>query len=800
MKQIFKNFLNTLRRYKVSSALNILGLGVAFASLYLIAVQVNYDINYNKNIPDYSSVYELQIKSEMSSGKYSQYLARPITDVIIKSLQGVEKVGIFAPKMANSVYVANKESDNREGLTIKTSIITNDMVDIMGLNIVQGDIEEFKSDTDRNSVIISQSAATKFGVNIGDNLFRPSTERFQKVVAIYRDLSGSGDFCNYNAFENLADSDIDQFSQWSYPHYIKMDKNSPAATMDEIKEKMINYMLSIGFPSDAVDEKFGDANIRLLPTTESYFATDIAQRLESGNKATLYTIISIAIAIILIAFINYINFFFALIPIRIKAVNARKIFGCPRSKLIWSFIFESLGIMLCALIVALSLILLAQDSFIIGFISTSIKLLDNIWLLIVIGTIALCATVIVALYPAYYITSFPAVMAIRSGFASSKAGRFLRYALIGVQFVASITLLTYTLFTQLQYDYFINYDLGIKKSNVLTTDLPGTLTYDIANRDNFSAKLKENSSILDVTYGSGTLVSEIRMGWGRNFGDNTYYFDVYPVSYDFLRFMGISIIEGRDFRTEDEFSTKGNCIFNRTAQEQFGIKIGDTFEGASAPAQIVGIAEDFNHSHLRNTITPFAFFVFGETKWQAPSHIYIRVSPNANIKEVLSYVKEQTEAYSRDFSSKYMEFRYLDEELGESYNIEKQYNALIILFAFVSIIISLMGVFGLVLFETQFRQREIVIRRVNGATVNEILFMINRKFLVIIAICFIIAAPISYLIVDSWLSTFAHHIPIYIWVFVVVLGCVTLVTTAIITLQSLKAANSNPAELIGKNA
>ncbi len=800
MKQIFKNFLNTLRRYKVSSALNILGLGVAFASLYLIAVQVNYDINYNKNIPDYSSVYELQIKSEMSQGKYSQYLSRPITDVIIKSLQGVEKVGIFAPNMANSIYVANKESSDRESLTIKTSIITNDMVDIMGLDIVQGDIEEFKSDTDRNSVIISQNTATKFGVNIGDNLFRTSTERFQKVVAIYRDLSGSGDFCNYNAFENLAESDIDQFSQWSYPHYIKMDKNSPAATMDEIKEKMINYMLSLGFPSDAVDEKFGDANIRLLPTTESYFATDIAQRLESGNKATLYTIISIAIAIILIAFINYINYFFALIPIRIKSVNARKIFGCPRSKLIWSFIFESLGIMLCALIVALSLILLAQDSFIIGFISTSIKLLDNIWLLIIIGTIALCATVIVALYPAYYITSFPAVMAIKSGFSSSKSGRFLRYALIGVQFVASITLLTYTLFTQLQYDYFINYDLGIKKSNVLTTDLPGTLTYDIANRDNFSAKLKENSSILDVTYGSGTLVSEIRMGWGRNFGDNTYYFDVYPVSYDFLRFMGINIIEGRDFRTEDEFSTKGTCIFNRTAQEQFGIKIGDTFEGASAPAQIVGIAEDFNHSHLRNTITPFAFLVFGETKWQAPSHVYIRVSPNANIKEVVSYVKEQTEAYSRDFGSKYMEFRYLDEELGESYNIEKQYNALIILFAFVSIIISLMGVFGLVLFETQFRQREIVIRRVNGATVKEILFMINRKFLVIIAICFIIAAPISYLIVDNWLSTFAHHIPIYIWVFVVVLGCVTLVTTAIVTLQSLKAANSNPAELIGKNA
>lgn len=110
-----------------------------------------------------------------------------------------------------------------------------------------------------------------------------------------------------------------------------------------------------------------------------------------------------------------------------------------------------------------------------------------------------------------------------------------------------------------------------------------------------------------------------------------------------------------------------------------------------------------------------------------------------------------------------------------------------------------MGVFGLVLFETQFRQKEIVIRRVNGATVKEILFMINRKFLVIIAVCFLIAAPVSYFIIEAWLSTFAYHISIYGWVFVVVFAAVIVVTSAVVTMQSLKAANSNPAELIGKN-
>ncbi|MFI3332482.1 MAG: ABC transporter permease [Rikenellaceae bacterium] len=800
MKQIFSNFIATLRRYSVSSTLNILGLSVAFASLYLIMVQVNYDLNYNRNIPDYEQVYELQIKSGLSQGKYSQHISRPIAQIVIETLVGADKVGICAPNMASTIYNQHQNSDETRAITMRTSVITNDMFDIMGLEVVAGDIEEFRSDEARQTVIVSTSAAKEFDIEVGDDLYRPNVENFQKVVAIYNDLKGSGDFCGFKAFENLANRSIDEFSQWSYPHYFKMGEGATIGTTEEIKAGIVKYLLDLGAPQEAIEQMFEGADIRLLPIAESYFAGDIANRAKSGNKSTLYTLISIAVAIIIIALINFINFFFALVPIRIQAVNARKIFGCPRSRLVWGFVTESLGLMICALAVALLLVLAAQDSFLVGFISTSILLGDNLQLLALIGSAAVVATIVVALYPALYITSFPAAMAIKKGFSKSKAGRVLRYTLIGVQFVASMVLLIYTLFTQLQYNYFLNYDIGVNKTNVLTTDLPGTLTSNIANRDNFSAKLKENSSILDVTYGDGQLVANQRMDWGRDFGAETYYFTVYPVSCDFLRFMGIEVIEGRDFRLEDEFSTKGSCIFNRAAMEQFNVEVGETFKGATSDAEIIGFAENFNHSHLRNAVTPFAFFVFGETAWSAPSHLYVRITPDANVSEVTEYIKKQTEAYAKDFGSQYMEFRYFDEELGESYNVEKRYNQLILLFALVSIIISLMGVFGLVLFETQFRQQEIVIRRVHGATVREILLMINHKFLIIIAICFVVAAPISYYIVHEWLSAFAYHIPISAWVFVVVLAVVTLVTTAIVTVQSLKAANSNPAELIGKNA
>ncbi|MFR9503055.1 MAG: ABC transporter permease [Rikenellaceae bacterium] len=800
MKQIFNNFIATLRRYTVSSTLNILGLGVAFASLYLIGVQVNYTLNYNRNIPDYDQVYELQIKSGISQGLYSQQISRPIAKIVAQSLSGAEKMAILSSSMANNIFNQNQDSDDKRAITINTSYITNDMVDIMGLEIAEGDIEEFLSDETHQTVIIAASAAKEFGIEVGDDLYRPSSEGFQKVVAIYNDIKGSGDFCKCKAFENLANHAIEEFSQWSYPHYFKIGKGATIPTREEISSAIMKYMLDLGVPKESIEQIFGDADIRFMPITESYFADDVTHRTSSADKTTLLTLISIAVTIVIIAFINFINFFFALVPIRIRAVNARKIFGCPRSTLIWGFVVESLGLMICALAVALFLVLAAQDSFLVGFISTSILITDNLPLLATIGSAALIITALVALYPAYYITSFPAVMAIKKGFSASKVGKALRYALIGVQFIASIILLTYTIFTQLQYNYFLSYDIGVNKSNVLTTDLPGTLTGDIANRDNFSAKLKEMSSILDVTYGDGPLVAEQSMSWGRSFGEETYYFKVCPVSYDFLRFMGIEIVEGRDFRLEDEFSTKGSCIFNRAAMEQFKVEIGETFEGATGGAEIIGFAENFNHSSLRNVITPMALFVFGETAWSAPSHLYVRIAPDAAVGEVTEYIKEQTEAYSKDFSSQYMEFQYFDKELGESYNIEKRYNQLILLFALISIVISLMGVFGLVLFETQFRQQEIVIRRVHGATVPEILLMINRKFLFIIAICFVVAAPVSYFIVHRWLSSFTYHIPISAWVFVAVLAAVTLVVTSIVTVQSLKAANSNPAELIGKNA
>lgn len=800
MKQIFHNFIATIRRYKVSSTLNILGLGVALTSLYLISVQVNYDINYNRNIPDYKQVYELQVKSGISQGLYTQYISRPIAQIIIETFAGVDQMGLSAPNMASVLYNQNHDSDSKKQISLRTSVITSGMVDIMGLKILEGDIEEFRRDEARQTVIISASAAETFGIKVGDDLYRPSSESFQKVVAIYDDIKGSGDFVGFKAFENLANQAIDEFSQWSYPHYFKMSENATIGTNEEIRAAIIKYYVDLGAPQEDAERVFADGDIRLMPIADAYYAQDTSQRIASGSKTTLYTLISIAVAIVLIAFINFINFFFALVPIRIRSVNARKIFGCSRTELVLGFIAESVGLMLCAFAVAMFGVFAAQDSFIVGFISTSILVADNVELLLLIGGVALVVTILVALYPAYYITSFPAAMAIKSGFSSSKAGRVLRYALISVQFIASMVLLIYTVFTQLQYNYFLNYDIGINKSNVLTIDLPGTLVGTVANRDNFTAKLKENSSILDVTYGSGPFVAEQAMNWGRNFGEDTFYFKVTPVSYDFLRFMGIEVIEGRDFRIEDEFSSKGSCIFNRAAMEQFGVEVGETFQGASAEAEIVGFAENFNHSHLRNSVTPLALFVFGESAWIRPSHLYVRITPDANVGEVTEYIKEQTEVYAKDFSSRYMEFKYFDEELGESYNVEKQYNSLILLFAMISIIISLMGVFGLVLFETQFREKEITIRRVHGATVGEILMMINRKFLTIIAICFVVAAPVGYAVVSHWLSTFAYHIPISAWVFVVVLVVVTVVTTSIVTVQSLKAANSNPADLIGKNS
>lgn len=792
-----KNFFNTLRRYRVSSILNILGLSVAFASLYIIATQVIYEFNYNKAIPEHERVYNIQLLGVFDDNKATINTSRPLIDIFVQDEPSVESYGALTALLMDEEYGLPKKSDSEQGVivTSKSLEISESALDILKPVAVEGSFEDFDADPE-GTIIVSESFSDTHSLTVGDNLHCGS--RDLKIVAIYEDLPKGTDFSGVNVIRNLGKENKYEMGNFNYLQCIKFKEGTAPddafirrgfERLAQEYEGMFNVAETDTLPA------------RLMPISDLYFADDILTYdfAVQGNYTTTVTLLSIAIVLLLIAIINFINFFFALVPLRIKAVNTHKIFGGTRGGLVVNFIVESLGLTLIALLLAAFWVYASLETSLVEVLNSPVGFTDNAVIGVSIIGFAILVSIIVALYPALYITSFPAAMAIKSGFAASRSGKILRYSLIGVQYVATMILFIYTIFTNIPYRYMMDFDMGFNKTDLITTDILPFISADNAVRADFAENLKKHPSIVDVTFSSDEgIISSSRMTWGRSLNNKDIMLPVFAVDYNFLDVMGIEILEGRAPLATDQAEGAGAFVFNKALMDKYDIKLGNKIWGANSEFEVVGVCDNFTHQHLKNSASPIAFFVCNNT-WRLLSHVYIRINPDADVKELTKYIQECSDELSGDYTSA-LEFAYFDQELGTTYAIEHKTTTMVSFFAVVSIIISLMGVFGLVLFETQFRQREIVIRRVHGATVGKILWMINRKFLVIIAICFAVAAPVSYFLVESWLSSFAYRIELSLWIFLAVLLIITLITTLIVTVRSLKAANSNPASLIGKNA
>ena len=337
--------------------------------------------------------------------------------------------------------------------------------------------------------------------------------------------------------------------------------------------------------------------------------------------------------------------------------------------------------------------------------------------------------------------------------------------------------------------------MGFDKSHLLSGKMPYGLCWYGSQNEAFEDKLRSNPDILDITWADGKIVNTSRMGWGRDYKGESINFQCYPVAYNFLSFMGIDIVEGRNFTKSDEISDGGTMIFNEQAQKEFGIDLETPAPGHVDGSITAGICKDFNFKPLQYGRDAFAFYVFGKNRWRRGlRQIYVRTAPGADVRAVIKFILDTVKEMRPDVDPELYYIDFFDQELGAQYKQESRLSMLISIFTMIAIIISLMGVFGLVLFDTQHRSREIAVRRVMGGSVGDIVRMFNAKYIRIVLAGFVIAAPLSWWIVRRYFAGFAYHTAISWWVFAVALLIVLAITVLIVTLRSLKAATSNPVE------
>ncbi len=808
MKIAFRNFLTTLRRYKVSSLLNVIGLTLAFTAFYVIMTQVWWELGYNRSLHEADRIYLVENEDWYEPGKWSSWLNRPVPERVIASTAGVEVGGcMWGGFGSGTCWTSNEPSFGYNKFSASCGSVSLPFLDVFVFRSVEGDVHDLGKP---KSVIVSREAAERMRVGVGSLIWvdtdEPQPDGAMEVVAVFEDFPDNSLLRECEVVKNLGETNLYTTSEWSFNYFVKF---RPGADPDEFARQWTNVnqemqreaaekRAAAGDAADDDDES-GIYGVRLSPVPELYFESDSQAPCRQGSVVTTYTLLGIAVLVIVLAFINFVNFFFALVPVRIRTVNTFKVFGAPASSLRFNFVFEAFGLVLIALLAAWYVSFALQGTEFASYISASLALSQNLEVVGLVAVVAFVMALAASLYPAWYITSFAPALVVKGSFGGTRSGRRLRTLLLGVQFFISIGLIIATSFIRLQHDYMMHYDMGFDKENLLAVRLSerGAVSYDALRQ-----KLLSDPQVKDVTGATSRLVSVGRMGWGREFKGRQVAFQSYVVQPDFLRVMGIPITDGRDFLESDFDKELGTMIFNEAARREFEMQVGDRINGFVSPdEQIVGFCADFNFKPLQYGVSPFCFYLLPkkiqqENYWHLPHVVYVRMTPGADIAAVTAHIRRCIAEVDPRTEPGDIVVRVFDEELGLEYDNERKLTAIVGLFALLAVVIALMGVFGLVLFETQHRRREIAVRRVMGASRGEILAMFNRRYVMLVAVCFVLAVPVSIWAVRHWLAGFAYSVPLYWWVFALALAGVLAVTALTVTVRSWRAVNENPAESV----
>lgn len=781
-----KNMGIRFNRHRIfSTVLNITGLALAFSVFLILTVQVIYDTTYDLGYRDTDKIVRLEYSDPTSPGTYEVQISRPLIEQIKNFLPQAEAVSCYR-------YYKNGGWDNfREagtdmpGITLTYAETDSDLLRVFPFEFTEGDTSGYRAP---GTAVISQSAAKKlFGRKspVGRDIQLASSEATScRIVAVYKDFP-SNSSADKDLLINIGDQYLSDWSEWSFPCYMKM------RTFDGVPE-MLDSLKATFYGEEFRDQ----TDIRLNHLHDAYFTRDIqGDNMAKGNRSTTLTLLTVSILVLIIAVINFINFAMASVPFSIRGINTRRVIGSTRGEQIRSQLWQALWLVLPAFALSVCIMSLVATSPFASYISGSLKVTDNVGIILIGLAVAVITAFIAGIFPARYSTSFNPAMVLKGSFSLSAGGRKLRSVLVGFQYVISFILIICSLFITVQVRYMKSFDMGFEREQIVEFFVTQKIG---GSRETLKQMLMENPDITDVTFAGNQLVSRSKMGWGREYQGQRIQMDCLPVDCNFISFFGMEITEGRDFTESDNLNPSGTFIANEAFMAKYPfLRLGLKFIGHrdEMPAEIVGVVRNFNFQPLQYSVAPIILYNFGSDPWWHLTVGYAKIRPE-HVQETFRYIREKCGELDPSFNTSTMSINFMDDTIGNLYQKEDNLNRLITIAAIISLLISVIGILGLVYFETQFRRKEIAVRRVHGASVSEILTMLNRYYIIITLICFAVAVPAAIVIIRAWVSTFPYQSPVPVWIFLVALLIIGLMTAATVTLQSRRAALRNPVDSI----
>lgn len=787
------------RRFKLPTALNILGLILAFVTFYLLMTQIRYQASYNRKVNDNNRIYRLECDYLYPEWGFSDYICRPFAEALDSLPQLVESYSLVNTEDALFTLLKN----NEDTVVFKATNGNNTVVSTIAGQPIDGSIEW--TDDNQEGVIIPESFALfYFGTTqaAGDSIITLWDDGAYKysVRGVYRDFPENSDFrnCIYLNLGNLEKNTLN-FSMRCYVKF-KEKPTDLAACSDLIKQAIINeihYDTVINNEPDypLIEKAVQDTRVRITPLNNNYFDYSTYTEGNRGNTGMYIFLILSSIIVIIVGTINYLNCTLVESPMRIKSVNTRLILGAARSMLREKLIIESVITTVTACIIALSLcallsLVLTDEAPIMG----SIALRKHWGLALEMLAVSFVLGFIAGWYPAKFATSFQPAIALKASFGLTPQGIRLRNTIVFFQLLVSMIMIIHIGYIYMQSRHIFNSEYGFDKDQILLYRPSTTLSENDVN--SICQGLKEIPEIEGVARSNslpGVTDAQYMLRVDINGEPIKYRF--FYTSLNYLDVMGIKIIEGRNFQENDS----AVMIVNRNARDsigqlRLGMKISTGFGDNNADsATVIGVCENIRYGTFRMTQNqPLAFIL---DNGENLNLLNIRIAKEANRNQIMNQVTSLINDHTKSDPSGLITY---DNELYDTYHYEMQFFWQNYAASFICIFLTLVGLFCLTMFETEYRRKEIGIRKVAGATTGEIVKMLSKHYAMFILISFIVAAPIAYMLGKQAIGYFDDSIPISRWLITLPLalligGGVTLGT---VILQSWRAARQNPVNSI----
>jgi len=806
LKNYFLSLARNAVRDKFFSLLNLLGLAVGITASILIFIYIQDQVTFDKHNENYERIYRLEgdftINEKLDQIAIVQI---PLAPTLKDEYPEVEEYARILPQQ--SLYFEKEEDTFKED---SIAYADSTIFKVFTIPFVAGDPTTALSEP--YTMVMSESLAKKyFGTwdVIGQSMKALDGSNYT-VVGVFEDLPNNVHL-KFNGLLSAATVEeqmgSDQFNDrsansfWNvttYAYILMAENTTPDMILSKFPDFYDKYMAELG---EQINASF---DLRITPLADVHFQKDeLSYDLPKGNMNYVYIMGIIGVLLIVIASINYTNLTTARATNRGKEIGIRKVGGATKKLLRSQFLGESIVMAIVSGILAAILTILILPLFN-DLTSKTFDwkvILQPMVIFFILG-ISILTGLLSGIYPSTYLASFNPVTVLKGNGVSASDRGWLRRGLVIVQFMISAVMVIGSIIVAMQMRFIQHKDLGFDKEQILLVSLNDTSV--ISNVNAFMEEIERHPSVEETSLSTttpGRFTGKRVMTAEDNSGEmQEKVFNNMFVNYEYLDAMGITLLQGRFYDREFGSDETNSIVINESlardmqwGEDAVGKKFiqGVNIQGANNPeAEIIGVVEDFNYGSLHNPVEPMVLICRDNAQFMRIMHI--RVSNN-QMQEVLSWVEEKREAFNPAYP---IQYSYLSDELDALYEEEKVVFALVLSFTILIIFIAALGLLGLSSFMTVKRTRETGVRRVMGATQNQILYLFIVQFSKWVIISNLIAWPLSYFVMKTWLQNFTYRIDFPFWTFIISLLLSLTIAVITVSWQALKASRMNPATSI----